>query len=1103
MMVTFVAQCEKKSLNRTRRVLDSFANRIGSRTWQTVITNEGLMAVKKLLRKTASKNTAVSCHWIRSRSRSELVWIVGNRSKFNHEGYVPVNITQQTIMNTQWEDDWHYLPLIKSLTALAGLFHDWGKASELFQEKLDPKSKNKYKGDPLRHEWISALFINAYVGEKTTDEQWLTRLASGDISTADLKLQVTKKNGKLRHKNKPLSELPSAASLLVWLIVSHHRLPLLDKYHGRSAKDYRLLFREITQKWGYENKYEDFEKNLHRCFDYPKGLPCESKKWLRYAESSAKKLLACLGLLQKAMDDGSWRLILHHSRLALMLADHNHSSKDADTGWKDQLGLFANTDRITQKPKQTLGEHLWGVAKQAVRNSHLLPAFEGRKTELQRAYDVKRLKKKSPAKFRWQDLAVEQTVKWREQQGKQLDVSHFGFFAVNMASTGKGKTFANAKIMRALSPDKESLRYILALGLRTLTLQTGDEYRERIGLGEDDLAVLIGSRAVLALHKKNKEEVKEESDHLSGSESEQSLLDNEIIFDSEIPEDQLTTVLKDLKSRKFLYAPVLSCTIDHLMGATETKRGGRYILPSLRLMSSDLVIDEIDDFDGADLIAIGRLIHLAGMLGRKVMISSATIPPDLAEGYFNVYLAGWTIFAKMRGKRQTIGCAWIDEFKTKVRSVKTIDTDKAIYNYKKYHTLFVTNRLKNLQKQTPKRRATIVPCNQQKDEREDAISTYFYSVIQTAILEKHKDNHCIDEQTGKRVSFGVVRIANIKPCVELTKYLLNVRLPEDVAIRTMAYHSQQLLIMRNEQEKHLDAVLKRKKGDQTSFDQKVIRQHLDTISAKQVIFILVATPVEEVGRDHDFDWAVVEPSSYRSLIQLAGRVLRHREARENCSLANMALLQYNLKGLVKQKRPVFCRPGFESENNLLDTHNLKKLLDEKQLSERLDARPRISKASPLNPKTNLADLEHKAIHRLLTNYDEQGPETMSGWLDECWWLTAIPQLFVRFRNSRPQVPIFLIPQDGDWKFVEKGQYGEDPYPVEDLYRIIKNDQLTGQEKERLWLDRDYETLLQKTGESSLKKAALIYGEIGLPTDRKEGASLTSFTYTTQLGLVKN
>lgn len=115
------------------------------------------------------------------------------------------------------------------------------------------------------------------------------------------------------------------------------------------------------------------------------------------------------------------------------------------------------------------------------------------------------------------------------------------------------------------------------------------------------------------------------------------MLEEFIDYDCEIPEEGLSTVLTCTKDKQFLYAPVLACTIDHMMAATETKRGGRYILPSLRLMSSDLVIDEIDDFTGSDLIAIGRLIHLAGMLGRKVMISSATIPPAIALGYFNAY----------------------------------------------------------------------------------------------------------------------------------------------------------------------------------------------------------------------------------------------------------------------------------------------------------------------------------------------------------------------------------------------------------------------------------------------------------------------------------
>ncbi len=95
MITTFISQCEKKSLNKTRRVLDAFANRIGNRTWQTAITNEGLLAVKTLLRKTATKNTAVSCHKIKTRRLTELVWIVGNRDKFNFEGHVPVNYTNK------------------------------------------------------------------------------------------------------------------------------------------------------------------------------------------------------------------------------------------------------------------------------------------------------------------------------------------------------------------------------------------------------------------------------------------------------------------------------------------------------------------------------------------------------------------------------------------------------------------------------------------------------------------------------------------------------------------------------------------------------------------------------------------------------------------------------------------------------------------------------------------------------------------------------------------------------------------------------------------------------------------------------------------------
>ena len=128
MIVTIVSQCEKKAIFRTRRILDAFANRIGERTWQTVITEEGLQSLRTQLRRTATKNTAVACHVIRSRKQSELLWIVGNRHKFNDQGFIQVNSTSQNLIHADWENDWFYLPAIKALTAVAALFHDLGKA---------------------------------------------------------------------------------------------------------------------------------------------------------------------------------------------------------------------------------------------------------------------------------------------------------------------------------------------------------------------------------------------------------------------------------------------------------------------------------------------------------------------------------------------------------------------------------------------------------------------------------------------------------------------------------------------------------------------------------------------------------------------------------------------------------------------------------------------------------------------------------------------------------------------------------------------------------------------------------------------------------------
>jgi len=1027
-----------------------------------------------------------------------------------------VNTTKKTILNTQWENDWHYLPVIKALSALAALFHDWGKASDFFQDKLTNK---KIIADPLRHEWISTLFLNAYVGAET-DEQWLLRLAAGDIDEKQLKEKTQKRIGT------PLAGLPNAASLLAWLIVSHHRLPENGKqYDGVPATDFQMLFSAIGAEWGYENRRDEdeFKQNLERCFNYSQGLPSHSKEWLKQVKKWAKRLYDCLHLIEQAIQDNSWRLLLYHARLSLMLGDHNYSSLGVDPQWHSELKLYANTDRKTGDVKQALDEHLVGVMKKSIHIAHLLPAFEGNETQLPRAHDVNELKKKSPAPFRWQDTAVTKISAWRNTLPNTQSAHHFGFFAVNIASTGKGKTVANAKIMRALSADKESLRYILALGLRSLTLQTGTEYRERIGLDDAEQAVVIGSRAVLDLYQRNKEQAATEtslSNEDIGSESLERLLDDEIDYDDDIkiPEGILATIFpknaQGEKNRKFLYAPVLTCTIDHMMAATETKRGGRYILPSLRLMSSDLVIDEIDDFAGKDLIAIGRLIHLAGMLGRKVMISSATIPPDLAEGYFNAYQAGWSVFAKSRDSRNSVACAWIDEFTTQVDAISSGDDDKRRADFKAKHQQFINKRVRSLKKETVKRKAELVECHSlmthpeahETHEAAETVKEQYYNKIKQAIIQQHHQHYKVDQQSKTQVSFGVVRVANIAPCIELTRYLADAEWAKDIEIKIMAYHSQQVLLMRSVQEGHLDKILKRDANDdQAIFTHPIIRQHLKQCQTKQLIFILVATPVEEVGRDHDFDWAVIEPSSYRSIIQLAGRVLRHRQGEPK--KANLAIMQYNLKALTQtEHRPAYCRPGYETEENRLSSHNLSELLDSKKLAKRVDAQYRIQRRETLTPTNSLVDLEHHAIHQLLTTYENQGPETLQGWLLGCWWLTALPQLFNPFRESSRRQKVYLIPDDDDDEhdcYMEKTFKKGRIETGESLY-VIESYELSTQQQNRLWLYRDYELLLKAIADEkewTLKKAALLYGELDLPTYGKDAQEI-SFVYCPQLGLMK-
>lgn len=116
MNILLISQCTKNALTETRRIVDQFAERRGERTWQTPITQQGLDTLRRLLRKSARKNTAVACHWIRGKDHSELLWVVGDASQFNALGAVPTNATRRNILRRESENDWHGLQRIHLLT---------------------------------------------------------------------------------------------------------------------------------------------------------------------------------------------------------------------------------------------------------------------------------------------------------------------------------------------------------------------------------------------------------------------------------------------------------------------------------------------------------------------------------------------------------------------------------------------------------------------------------------------------------------------------------------------------------------------------------------------------------------------------------------------------------------------------------------------------------------------------------------------------------------------------------------------------------------------------------------------------------------------------
>jgi CRISPR-associated endonuclease/helicase Cas3 len=252
------------------------------------------------------------------------------------------------------------------------------------------------------------------------------------------------------------------------------------------------------------------------------------------------------------------------------------------------------------------------------------------------------------------------------------------------------------------------------------------------------------------------------------------------------------------------------------------------------------------------------------------------------------------------------------------------------------------------------------------------------------------------------VSFGLVRVANIGVAIDTARALAQ-RFPE---AWVACYHARDFRIQRHLKEQRLDFLLNRKRGDGHIANDPEIRALLAASPAADVPFIVVATPVEEIGRDHDFDWGVIEPSSAHSIVQTAGRINRHRL--RQVSQPNIAILQHNRRWLNSEPgKPCFIWPGLESRtsSHRYTSPDLRVLLAEDDL-DALDARLRLGDGVMARNEDQITR------HRLAEPLDvlEANDNFPAEWMTQAFYTAHT------LRDGMPQQAWRAVQDNGFWVF---------------------------------------------------------------------------------------
>ena len=751
---------------------------------------------------------------------------------------------------------------LTGVTMLAALIHDIGKASKGFQKVLASSVKGKREFSTIRHEFVSAWVAHLMLHERKT---W--REAWDEVA--------------MRHQilRAPITRIDTPTTLAIAMALTHHRLiggkvtgsscspdaaPYLNSKDGWRAEDATLAY----PKWrAYEN--DSARGQFSRLTEMLAGRP---------GAHTIDALPAALADVQ--LDDDQKKAIpalFLLGRTAMQMADHHYSAtgKPSDT-LKDQkpdLRCAANTIETGGKRQlhQPLDEHLAGVCANV---EPAIEALEIARHELPRIDATAiTLPGESNKRFAWQQDAVDLTAKARST------APHAGFFGVLNASTGRGKTIASLRV--AATAAGENARITITSPMRVLARQIHDDYAKRTMLDPASLALAVGGIHIDIAQSKPPAGPVGNSDTTSDDDLE--------VYSStshSAPPALQRFIGRSRKSEEFVSAPVLCCTVDYINRAAEPHRGS-HLIAHMRLVSADVVVDEADDYD---LPALLRLAYIVGLAGRNLFISTATMHAQAVDSLYRAYREGYESFCAMRGLPIATHVLLLSESEQcwLASPEQILQETQELWS----------RRIAHAKAQAPLRIGKIIeiPPGAEPQEAFDAILGHIRSL--------HDAHHVNDK--GRRVSAGVIRLDRVKDCADFLIHLAQHRDRVGIPCKVLMNHGGFTNAERAYKNHKLAKMLRRgSEADALLADtdiQGMLEQFEDST------FLVITTAAGERGNDLDFDWGIMEPTSIESMIQMAGRLNRHRQTAK--TQPSLGILRYPIndgKGFAKDVHRVAAR----------------------------------------------------------------------------------------------------------------------------------------------------------------------------------------------------